>query len=122
MGTISFHIHGELAKNTSIDSNVVVYISSVLYNNPATEDAISAMRTIFSQEVAIPFASDWLTHTVQSGYLSGSVLCPPSSPVKATCSHYEQPTSVNTPSHITCSLSPTTSSISSVSLLTASAL
>jgi hypothetical protein len=80
MGTISFHIHGELAKNASIDSNVVVYISSVLYNNPATEDAISAMRTIFAQEVAVPFANDWLTRTVQSGYLSGSVLCPPLSP------------------------------------------
>ena len=122
MGTISFHIHGELAKNASIDSNVVVYISSVLYNNPATEDAISAMRTIFAQEVAVPFANDWLTRTVQSGYLSGSVLCPPSSPVKATRSRHERPTSVNTPSHITRSASPTTSSISSVSSLTMSAL
>lgn len=123
MGTISFHVHGELAKNASIDSNVVVYISSVLYNNPAAEEAISAMRSIFTQDVAVPFANDWLTRTVQSGYLSGNVLRPPSSPIKAAHSHHERPTSVN-PLRIARSPSPTpsSSSISTVSSLTVSAL
>jgi hypothetical protein len=123
IGTISFHVHGELAKNVSIDSNVVVYISSILYNNPTAEEAISAMRSIFTQDVAVPFVNDWLTCTVQSGYLSRNVLQPPSSPIKAAHSHHECLTSVNllhiiqSPSH-----TPTSSSILSVLSLTVSAL
>ena len=52
MGTISVHIHGERAKNMAISSNVSVYISLSLYNNPATDDAITRMQALFADEVA----------------------------------------------------------------------
>jgi hypothetical protein len=61
MGMISFHIHGELARNTPIALNVSVYISPSLYNNTTAEATISNMQAIFSDEVAIIY---WLTPTI----------------------------------------------------------
>jgi hypothetical protein len=87
MGTISFHIHGERARNAAISSNVSVYISPSIYNNPAADDAITRMRAIFADEVAVVFANDWLMRTVSAGYLSSNVLRPPSSPIKASRSN-----------------------------------
>ena len=94
MGSISFHVHGERARNASIASNVVMYVSSALANNPAVEVAIANMRAIFTEEVAVAFAADWLTRTVDAGYLPSSVLCPSSSPIKASRSNRDQSPSV----------------------------
>jgi hypothetical protein len=82
MGSISFHVHGEWARNAEIALNVAVYVSSAFANNPAAEAAISNMQAIFTEEVTVSFAADWLTRTVDAGYLPGSVLCPQSSPIK----------------------------------------
>ena len=97
MGTISFHIHGERAKNAAISSNVSVYISPSLYNNPAADDAITRMRVLFADEVAVVFANDWLMRTVSAGYLSSNVLRPPSSPIKASRSNNEHIPLVGSP-------------------------
>jgi len=55
-----------------------MYVSSALANNPAIEVAIANMQAIFTEEVAVAFAADWLTHTVDAGYLPSSVLRPSS--------------------------------------------
>jgi hypothetical protein len=118
MGTISFHIHGELAKGTAIASNVSVYISPSLYNNPAAEDAISNMRTIFTDKLAVIFGNDWLTRTVSAGYLSGNVLRPPSSPIKASRRNNEHVPLLSSPSSRQGRSPSHLSSISSTSSLT----
>jgi hypothetical protein len=84
MGSISFHIHGERAPNAPIASNVAVYVSPSLHNNPAIEAAILNMRAIFSEDVAVGYSEDWLTRTVDAGYLSSKVLRPQSSPIKVS--------------------------------------
>lgn len=84
MGSISFHVHGERARNALIAPNVVMYVSSTFANNPAVQVAIANMRAIFTEEVAVPFGADWLMRAVDAGYLPSSVLHPPSSPIKAS--------------------------------------
>jgi hypothetical protein len=90
MGSNSFHIHGERAKNALIASNVVMYVSLTLANNPAVEITIANMQAIFTEEVAVAFSADWLTRTVDAGYLPSSVLHPPSSPIKASRPNHDQ--------------------------------
>jgi hypothetical protein len=114
MGSISFHIHGERAPNAPITSNVAVYVSPSLHNNPAIEAAISNMCTIFSKDVAVGYGVDWLTRTVDAGYLSSKVLRPQSSPIRLSSS---VPVSAWAPPSM-CNRSPSLSpSISSVSSL-----
>lgn len=114
MGSISFHIHGERAPNTPIASNVAVYVSPSLHNNPAIEAAISNMRVIFNEDVAVGYGVDWLTRTVDAGYLSSKVLRPQSSPIRPPRS---EPVSARTPQAMrnrSPSLSPSISSVSSL--------
>lgn len=117
MGSISFHVHGERARNATIASNVAVYVSSAFANNPAAEAAISNMRAIFTEEVAVSFAADWLTRTVDAGYLPGSVLCPQSSPIKASRSKRDS-SSASTPHTGRDRSSSHSSTVSSASSLT----
>ena len=94
-----------------------MYVSLTLANNPAVEIAIANMRAIFTEEVAVVSAADWLTLTIDAGYLPSSVLHPPSSPIKASRSNCDQsPSFIASQTRQGHSLSPSSSILSASSL------
>ncbi|KIM81190.1 hypothetical protein PILCRDRAFT_821643 [Piloderma croceum F 1598] len=89
VGSITFHIHGErcpgsfLATPTTMAPNVTFVISNSLSAIAGVTEIADMLHASFIEHIAIPFSHDWLKRAVASGYLSHSVLSPPSSPTKA---------------------------------------
>jgi len=59
-----------------------MFISTSLQLNPEVTRALSQMRDIFTNDIALPFCADWTRRAVRSGYLSANALTSFSSPAR----------------------------------------
>ncbi|KIM74382.1 hypothetical protein PILCRDRAFT_14527 [Piloderma croceum F 1598] len=125
MGSVTFHIHAERTASAPIANNVTMFASTNLYNNPTAVVALMDMKDIFTDRVAVAFADNWLTRTVNAGYLSANVLSPPSSPINTSRSsqrRYPASAAHSSGAGRDRTSSPTLSSGSTVTSLTESAI